>query len=79
MNGAIKTEHMKQLAEYKRTLRKEPKLKFLFLELTLRCNERCIHCGSRCGNFPNEELTLAQYKNFLDKIKRDFGTKDIQL
>lgn len=79
MNSAIKTEHMKQLADYRRTLWQEPRLKFLFLELTLRCNERCIHCGSRCGNFPNEELTLEQYKNFLDKIKRDFGTGDIQL
>lgn len=79
MNGTIKTEHMKQLADYKRTLWNEPKLKFLFLELTLRCNERCIHCGSRCGNVPAEELTLEQYKNFLDKIKRDFGTRDTQL
>lgn len=79
MSSAIKTEHMKQLADYKRTLWNEPKLKFLFLELTLRCNERCIHCGSRCGNVPAEELTLEQYKNFLDKIKRDFGTRDIQL
>lgn len=75
----IKTEHMKQLADYRRTLWKEPKLKFLFLELTLRCNEKCIHCGSRCGNVSVEELTLEQYKNFLDKIKRDFGTNDIQL
>ena len=70
---------MKQLADYRRTLWKEPKLKFLFLELTLRCNEKCIHCGSRCGNVSTEELTLEQYKNFLDKIKRDFGTNDIQL
>lgn len=76
---AIKTEHMKQLADYRRTLWKEPKLKFLFLELTLRCNEKCIHCGSRCGNVNAEELTLEQYKNFLDKVKRDFGTNEVQL
>lgn len=76
---AIKTEHMKQLAAYRRTLWKEPKLKFLFLELTLRCNERCIHCGSRCSTLSGEELTFEQYKNFLGKVKRDFGTQDIQL
>ena len=76
---AVKTGHMKQLAEYRRGLWKEPKLKFLFLELTLRCNEQCIHCGSRCGNFRGGELTLSQYKDFLDKIKRDFGTHGIQL
>lgn len=82
MNGGIKTvkaRHMEQLADYRRTLWKEPKLRFLFLELTLRCNERCVHCGSRCGDIPAEELTFEQYREFLDKIKRDFGTNGIQL
>lgn len=79
MNSSIKAEHMRQLAAYRRELRNAPKLKFLFLELTLRCNERCIHCGSRCGDLPGEELTLEQYKAFLDIIKHDFGTEDIQL
>ena len=75
----IKTGHMHQLAEYRRGLWKEPKLRFLFLELTLRCNERCMHCGSRCGDIHTEELTLEQYKDFLDKVKRDMGTEGIQL
>lgn len=82
MNSGIKTvkaRHMEQLADYRRTLWKEPKLRFLFLELTLRCNERCVHCGSRCGDIPAEELTFEQYREFLDKIKRDFGTNGIQL
>ena len=79
MSNSIKTKHMKQLAQYKRTLWRDPKLKFLFLELTLRCNERCIHCGSRCGDIKSQELTLEQYKKFLDKIKNDFGTREIQL
>ena len=79
MNNEIKTDHMRQLSEYRRKLQKEPILKFLFLELTRRCNEKCIHCGSRCGDVPARELTLEQYKIFLDKIKRDFGTQGIQL
>ena len=79
MINAIKAEHMRQLAEYRLGLWKAPKLKFLFLELTLNCNERCVHCGSRCGDLPSEELTFEQYKDFLDKIKRDFGTREIQL
>ena len=75
----IKNEHMKQLAEYRETLKKEPILKNLFLELTTRCNERCLHCGSYCGEIQNNELTLDQYKTFLDQIKEDFGTEDKML
>ena len=75
----IKNEHMKQLAEYRETLKKEPILKNLFLELTTRCNERCLHCGSYCGEIQNNELTLDQYKTFLDQIKEDFGTENKML
>ena len=79
MKYEIKTEHMRQLSEYRSKLQKDPILKFLFLELTLRCNENCIHCGSRCGKQTGKELTFEQYKAFLDKIKRDFGTRELQL
>ncbi len=69
----MKSEHMRQLAAYKRTLWEQPQLRNLFLELTLRCNERCIHCGSRCGEVQSEELPTEVYFRFLDKIKADFA------
>ena len=69
----IKNGHMEILADYKQKLYREPKLKDLFLELTLRCNENCLHCGSRCGETRSNELTLEQYKDFLTKIKKDFS------
>lgn len=72
MDNAVKTQHMQSLCEYRQKLRQSPVLKFLFLELTLRCNERCLHCGSSCGDVPSQELTVEQYRAFLDKIKRDF-------
>ncbi len=68
----LKTEHMRQLAAHRRTLWEQPELRNLFLELTLRCNERCIHCGSRCGEHAVEELPVEVYYQFLDKIRRDF-------
>ena len=74
-----KFKHMKQLSEYREGLKKKPLLKNLFLELTIRCNEHCIHCGSFCGDVQNEELTLEQYKTFLDEVKEDFGTKGFML
>ncbi len=46
----VKKRHMRQLADYRdNELRKRPVLKSLFFELTDVCNERCRHCGSRCG------------------------------
>jgi len=75
----IKTKHMKMLADYRKELVQAPKLRNLFFELTLRCNENCIHCGSRCNEVRSDELSAQVYYDFLDKIKRDFGTKDIML
>ena len=46
----VKGMQMDKLAEFHRKLYKEPILRLLFLELTLRCNEHCFHCGSRCGS-----------------------------
>lgn len=75
INSAKKAEDMKKLAAYRKTLHESPVLRNLFLELTLRCNQNCIHCGSRCGEVRSEELTFEQYRAFLDKIKKDFGTE----
>ena len=76
----VKTRHMTQLADYRRSILSNPPLRNLFLELTLRCNERCIHCGSRCGEHDDvPELTLGQYRKILDDVKRDFGTKQVEL
>ena len=47
MDRSKKTEHLKMLHDYRQKLRKEPILKYLFLELTMKCNENCLHCGRR--------------------------------
>ena len=72
---SIKAEQMRQLFEYKQRLRKAPQLRKLFLELTLRCNENCRHCGSRCGDVSSDEMPVEVYFEFLDKIARDFPKK----
>lgn len=70
----VKRGHLQQLADYRRSILQHPPLRHLFLELTLRCNENCLHCGSRCGEETHPpELSLAQYKALLDEIKSDFG------
>ncbi|MBO5163666.1 MAG: radical SAM protein [Ruminococcus sp.] len=75
----IKKEHMKTLEAYRAGLMIKPQLRHLFLELTLRCNEKCLHCGSSCGDVSSEELTAQQYAKFLAEVKGDFGTKDKML
>lgn len=74
-----KIQHMTELAAYRRQLWKKPQLRNLFLELTMECNERCLHCGSRCGEVTSELLSVETYKLFLDKIKADFGTEGLML
>jgi len=74
-----KINHMTQLKEYRESLWTNPRLRYLFLELTMRCNENCIHCGSRCGEIKSDELSLDDYKKFLTKVKADFGTSDKML
>lgn len=74
LNVETKRKNMQTLSAYRETLWKKPDLRNLFLELTMRCNENCLHCGSRCGEVHSEELTVEQYRKFLDEIKLDFGT-----
>ena len=76
----VKIQHMRRLAEYRRSIIGAPPLRNLFLELTLRCNERCLHCGSRCGEHDRvPELSLEQYRQILDDVKRDFGAEQLEL
>ncbi|MBR6872789.1 MAG: radical SAM protein [Ruminococcus sp.] len=74
LNVDVKNKNLQTLAEYRRGLLKKPELRNLFLELTLRCNERCIHCGSSCGDVPSEELEVAEYDRLLREVKEDLGT-----
>ena len=75
----IKYSQLNILSEYRRTLYENPKLKFLFLELTLRCNERCLHCGSSCGDVESNELTFEQYRTILNELSRDLDKSTMML
>ena len=77
---SIKKTQLSQSANQRRNLFKNPKLRFLFLELTKNCNERCLHCGSDCGNqIVRDELSTEDFISILDQIKEDFGTKGFML
>lgn len=73
----IKRRNLDTLAEYHEKLRKEPQLRQLFLELTLKCNEHCFHCGSSCAADLPDGLPLEEYKELLAEVKENFGTKPL--
>ncbi|SDB32723.1 radical SAM protein [Butyrivibrio sp. INlla16] len=71
----IKTEHLQLQAGVRKQLIEKPLLTQLFFELTLRCNEYCLHCGSRCGDVSADEMTADDWKRILDQVKVDFEGK----
>lgn len=74
-----KTIQLDQLAEYHKKLYKHPELRQLFFEVTLRCNERCFHCGSRCESDSENGLPLSKFKEILDEVKENFDISRLQL
>ena len=69
----IKRENLKQLSEYRKSMIHNPPLRNLFLELTLRCNEHCIHCGSSCGEVKNiAELSLEHALQIIRGVKENY-------
>ena len=75
-----KDRYMDVLASHVHKLYQEPDLRQLFLELTLRCNEHCFHCGSNCsGLSPTNELTPDEYYRILDEVKEDFDISRVFL
>ncbi|MCX7025601.1 MAG: radical SAM protein [Spirochaetes bacterium] len=54
--------------------RRERELRYLFLEVTKRCNLSCRHCGSDCSSKrPDGELSAAEWITVVDDVRHDFG------
>ncbi|MCR4620529.1 MAG: radical SAM protein [Clostridiales bacterium] len=75
----IKTQHLIARAGYRDYLFREPQLHQLFLELTSRCNLRCEHCGSSCGDVPVIDLPADAIHELLSKVKHDFDISRMML
>lgn len=55
-------------------------LRYLFLEITSRCNLACLHCGSDCGrDSSTDELSTDQWIEFIDTLPRSFDLKKLIL
>ncbi len=74
MDG-IKHQNLDILADYHAQLCKEPVLRQLFFELTLKCNEHCFHCGSSCEPGAESGLPVEEYKKVLDEVRERYSKK----
>jgi len=59
--------------------RKHP-LRYLFLEVTRRCNLACLYCGSSCTiREQDEELTTPQWIDVVRQVAADFRPRDVMV
>ena len=75
----IKREHLEALAEWRRLKYREPELRRLFIEVTSRCNEHCMHCGSSCGATAAEPVSTDALLNVLSDVKDRLAIERTQL
>lgn len=67
-------------ADTVKELIKHPVLSNLFLEVTLRCNAKCEHCGSSCGyKIPKDEISAEDLKKTLLEIHEHYGASNVFL
>ncbi|MFH0903053.1 MAG: radical SAM protein [Pseudomonadota bacterium] len=53
-------------------------LRYLFLEITQRCNLECRHCGTDCGRKPRPgELSTGEWLAVCDQLARDFDPRHL--
>jgi radical SAM protein with 4Fe4S-binding SPASM domain len=61
-------------------LREEHPLRYVFLELTRRCNLRCAYCGSDCTDVSaRQELDTDTWLRVIREIAEDFDAKMIMV
>ena len=78
MNEDEYKEYKEVFYNWKKKEYKEHPLRVLFFEVTLRCNARCEHCGSSCGDFvPKDEITFDEVIGVLDDVNEKVYTRDV--
>jgi len=64
----LKRKQLGDIARHREDLRNDPRLQWLFFELTDRCNLRCRHCGSSC-TAEGQLLTIGDIEATLKTIR----------
>ena len=73
-------DDLNEFIEFRKEAYKKHELTGLFFEVTSRCNARCEHCGSSCGDFiPKDEITADEIKSVLDDLAEHYDPSKIFL
>lgn len=75
----VKTRDMQRLATYRDYLRTHPRLTYLFVELTDRCNLACMHCGSSCAGGKGMFIDTDLLMNSLATVAEDFDPRTVMI
>lgn len=75
----IKKEEMEKLAEYRQYLLENPRLVYLFVELTDQCNLSCLHCGSKCSIQNATKIDTELLIETLETVAEDFGASTVMI
>ena len=66
----LKRLQLERVARYRELLRKTPHLRWLFFEITHKCNLNCTHCGSNCTT-TGDSLTRDDVEKTLGELRSD--------
>lgn len=75
----VKSKDMEKLSSYIDYLRCNPKLTYLFIELTDSCNLSCLHCGSNCGQRHHDFIDTDLIIESLRTIAADFRPESVMI
>ncbi|MBQ3544306.1 MAG: radical SAM protein [Lachnospiraceae bacterium] len=75
----IKSENMTRLSQYREQLLKNPRLTYLFIEMTNSCNLNCLHCGSGCGQKNYEYIETDILLKTLKQLAGDYNPQAIMI
>lgn len=75
----IKIQNMQSLSKYRKYLQQNPRLVYLFMELTNQCNLSCIHCGSNCQSANHTQLNFEWAKKALDSVAQKMTPQEIMV
>ena len=66
----LKRTQLEQVARHREELKAKPHLRWLFFEITNKCNLRCMHCGSSCTSI-GELLSVQDIEKTLVAVQNE--------